>query len=102
MLKEKFFEYSFSTANDELLEIFESNHIQVVEEYFNNKTTYRVYSVKDIDKYFNYCNVTFEKKDVNKVNWLDEWKKFLKPGLLCEKIAYKNDINVEFDNLDTI
>jgi ribosomal protein L11 methyltransferase len=102
MLKEKFFEYSFSTANDELLKIFESNHIQVVEEYFNNKTTYRVYSVKDIDKYFNDCNVLFEKKDVNKVNWLDEWKNFLKPGLLCEKIAYKNDMNVEFNKLDTI
>jgi len=74
-----------------LLDIFKLNHLQVVEEYFSNKTTYRVYSDKDIDKYFNSYNITFVKRDINNVNWLDEWKKFLKPGLLCEKIAYKNE-----------
>ena len=102
MLKEKIFEYAFSTVNDELLDIFKLNHLQVVEEYFSNKTTYRVYSDKDIDEYFNSYNITFVKRDINNVNWLDEWKKFLKPGLLCEKIAYKNDIAVDFDKLDTI
>jgi ribosomal protein L11 methyltransferase len=102
MLKRDYFEYSFDVLNDELIKKFKLENITVVEETFNNQKAFKVYSETNIDEYFSNNGIAFEKRDINDINWLEEWKNFLKPGLLCENVAFINDINIIFDDLETI
>lgn len=102
MLENKTLEYSFDVLSEELIKRFELENVTVVEESFNNQTVYKIYSETNIDEYFTNNGIAFKKRDINEINWLEEWKNFLKPGLLCEKMAFKNDINIIFEGLDAI
>jgi ribosomal protein L11 methyltransferase len=102
MLNNGCFEYSFDALNDTLIKIFESRNIAIVEECFDNHNLFKIYCDEDLDALFLNSGVSFRKRDIKEINWLEEWKNFLKPGLLCERIAFKNDVDITFDNLNEI
>jgi ribosomal protein L11 methyltransferase len=99
MLNNSCFEYSFDTINENVKQFLESRNIVLVEEYFNNSNLFKIYSHESIDELFVNNNLTFTKRDINEINWLEEWKNFLKPDLLCDSVAFKNDEDITFEDL---
>ena len=102
MLNNGYFEYSFDVLNDSLIKTLECRNITIVEECFDNHNLFKIYCNEDIDALFLNNSVPFIKRDIKEINWLEEWKNFLKPGLLCKKIAFKNDVDINFDDLKEI
>ncbi|MDY6821651.1 MAG: 50S ribosomal protein L11 methyltransferase, partial [Deferribacterota bacterium] len=60
------------------------------------------YTNTNVDNFLLEEGIDFSKKDINDINWLDEWKKYLKPDLLTDNFAYINSKDIIFENINTI
>jgi len=81
------YQYKLDFINNNLLSVLKKMELDVIEDSFDGKTTFDVYTHENLDSLLEQYDIPFFKTCVEDSGWEDYWKQFLKPSVLVEGIS---------------
>ncbi len=96
------YQYKLDFINNDLLSVLEKMGLDVIEDSFDGKTTFDVYTHENLDGLLEQYEIPFSKNRVEDSGWEHYWKQFLKPSVLVDGISCYYDENDKIPSTKSI